>query len=155
MQPKDIIKDLCSALDGVVPKASWGETSMFYNPGKALPHGVYFCTIKEKDGTNDQASNLSRDGVYRLAIGLPPSTYEAFFGVRPARPNKGGVVATGHDFQECNVFMPHPIYAWMGWAQILSPSQEQYERIRHLIVQAYELARQKFSKKVFTKDLAT
>jgi predicted DNA-binding protein (MmcQ/YjbR family) len=61
--------------------------------------------------------------------------------------SSGGVVATGHDFQEWNVFMPPPIYAWMGWAQILSPSQEQYEKIRPLIVQAYELARQKLSKK--------
>jgi hypothetical protein len=147
MQPKAIIEDLCSALDGVVPKASWGETSLFYNPGKALPHGVYFCTIKEKDGANDQASNLNRDGVFRLAIGLPPSTYVTLFGSKPARPSKGAVVTTGHDFQECNLLMPHPIYAWMGWAQILSPNQEQYEKIRPLIVQAYELARQKFSKK--------
>ena len=147
MQPKAIIEDLCNALDGVVPKASWGETSLFYNPGKALPHGVYFCTIKEKDGANDQASNLNRDGVFRLAIGLPPSTYVMLFGSKPARPSKGAVVTTGHDFQECNLLMPHPIYAWMGWAQILSPNQEQYEKIRPLIVQAYELARQKFSKK--------
>jgi hypothetical protein len=147
MQPKAIIEDLCCALESVVPKASWGETSLFYNPGKALPHGVYFCTIKEKDGANDQASNLNRDGVFRLAIGLPPSTYVTLFGSKPARPSKGGVVATGHNFQECNLLMPHPIYAWMGWAQILSPSQEQYEKIRPLIVQAYELARQKFSKK--------
>jgi hypothetical protein len=52
-------------------KSSWGETSFFYNPGQLFPYGVYFCTIKEKDGANDQSSNLARDGIYRFSIGLP------------------------------------------------------------------------------------
>ena len=61
MQPEKIIEYIEKNLDGVVPKSSWGETSLFYNPGKVLPNGVYFCTIKEKNGANDLASELDRE----------------------------------------------------------------------------------------------
>ena len=32
---------------------TWGETSFFYNPHRKLPRGIYFATIKEKNGPND------------------------------------------------------------------------------------------------------
>lgn len=37
---------------------AWGETSFFYNPHRKLPRGIYFATIKEKNGPNDRASDL-------------------------------------------------------------------------------------------------
>lgn len=90
MKPQAIIDDLCATLDDVVPKASWGETALFYNPGRTLPNGVYFCTFKERDGEHDRASVLTRDGVFRVSIGVSPATYVERFGPRPARPAKGG-----------------------------------------------------------------
>jgi len=119
VQPEAIVKEIESAFDGVVPKSSWGETSMFYNPGRVLPNGVYFCTIKEKNGDNDKASSLNREGIYRLSIGIGKENYESLFGERPKRPSKGGIIDTGHDFTQPNVLMPHPIYGWMSWVQIL------------------------------------
>ena len=47
-----------STFDGIVPMNSWGERSYFYNPGSRAARGIYFLTIKEKDGANDRASNL-------------------------------------------------------------------------------------------------
>ena len=123
---------------------------MFYNPGNLLPNGVYFCTIKEHDGANDTSSNLDRHNVYRVAIGVGPTSYTRLFGPRPARPSKGGIVATGDDFAILNVLMPHPIYAWMGWAQILSPTVETYAEVFPLIADAHGLAVTKFDKK--TRD---
>ncbi len=64
MSPNQIIEEIVRRLPGVVPKSSWGETSLFYNPGKLLPNGVYFCTIKDHDGENDQSSNLNREGIF-------------------------------------------------------------------------------------------
>lgn len=75
MTPEEIIKKIINNLQGVVPKSSWGETSLFYNPDKKLPNGVYFCTIKENDGENDTSSNLSRDAVFRLSIGVSKEIY--------------------------------------------------------------------------------
>jgi hypothetical protein len=148
MTPEQIITKISSQLDGVIPKSSWGETSLFYNPGKKLPNGVYFCTVKENDGDNDKSSNLSREGIYRVSIGVSKDTYESKFGVKPKRPPKGGIVDTGHDFTKTNMLMPHPIYAWMSWVCVLSPTQELFNEIYPLIVEAHGNAMLKFSKKV-------
>ncbi len=147
MTPKEIIQHICNNLPGVVPKASWGETSLFYNPGCVLPNGVYFCTIKQHDGENDKASNLDREGVFRVAIGLQPKTYIGLFGQKPARPSKGGMVETDHDFTNLDQLMPHPIYAWMFWVQILSPSRDSFDGIFPLIEEAHQEAVKKFKKK--------
>lgn len=147
MNPSEIIEYISRNLDGVVPKSSWGETSLFYNPGNKLPNGVYFCTIKEKDGENDKSSSLSRDGVFRLSIGISKTSYEMKFGEKPSRPEKGGIVVTGHDFTSTNTLMPHPIYAWMSWVCILSPSKENFEEVYPLIVEGHNIAITKFNKK--------
>jgi hypothetical protein len=155
MSPIEIVRDVSDRLEGVAPKASWGETSLFYNPGQLLPNGVYFCTIKEHDGANDQSSKLDREGVYRLAIGLTRDSYQRLFGARPGRPPKGGVVETDDDFAALNVLMPHPIYGWMGWAQVLSPTFETYTEVFPLIQEAHGAAVLSFNKKTkTTNDLA-
>jgi hypothetical protein len=148
MTPAAIISRITSNLSGVVPKSSWGETSLFYNPGKKLPNGVYFCTIKENDGDNDTSSKLGRKDAYRLSIGVSKESYEREFGPRPKRPPKGGIVDTGHDFAALNTPMPHPIYAWMSWMCVLSPSAEVFEDLYPLIVEAHGSAIVKFNKKV-------
>ncbi len=147
MNPREIERLITSNYNGVVVKSSWGETSFFYNPGQLLPHGVYFCTIKEKDGANDQSSNLARDGIYRLSIGLPKEKYVELFGSVPKRPEKGGYVNTGHDFTETNLLIPHPIYAWMGWVCVLSPTTEYFDEIFPLIHIAHRKAVQGYQKK--------
>jgi hypothetical protein len=148
MTPDEIIKKVVNNLHGVVPKSSWGETSLFYNPGKKLPNGVYFCTIKEKDGENDTSSNLNRSEVFRLSIGVLKESYIKYFGEKPSRPQKGCIVNTGHDFTKTNILMPHPVYAWMSWVCVLSPSSELFEETYPLIVEAHGNAINKFNKKV-------
>ncbi len=151
MQPKEIIEKIVSEFEGVVPKSSWGETSLFYNPGKLLPNGVYFCTIKEKDGDNDKASALDRGGVFRLSIGISKKSYEKHFGERPKRPQKGGIIDTGHDFSALDELMPHPIYGWMSWVQILNPSAESFEKLLPLVEEAHSNAVIKFERKTINK----
>lgn len=80
MQVKDIVEKIVNDFEGIIPKSSWGETSLFYNPGNRLPNGVYFCTLKEKNGKNDKASDLDREGIFRLSIGISKETYEKHFG---------------------------------------------------------------------------
>ncbi|MBM3744093.1 MAG: hypothetical protein FJW46_07400 [Actinobacteria bacterium] len=88
--------------------------SLFFNPNETSAHGSYSLTIKESDGTNDQASTLDRDGVFRVFFGVSRNSYEGLFRPKPPRPAKGGVVDTGHDFTQTNLLVPHPIYAWMN-----------------------------------------
>jgi len=147
MSPADIVKAITSRLPSVVPKPSWGETALFFNPGGRLPNGVYFCTVKDHDGDNDKASRLSRPGVFRIAIGLATPTYVRLFGPQPKRPVKGGIVNLPFDFAQTGRLMPHPIYAWMGWAQILSPSKAVFEEVFPLIEEAHAVAAKKFQSK--------
>lgn len=151
MLPETIVAEVCHSLAGVILKKAWGETALFYNPEHTLPHGVYFCTLKQSDGENDRASRLDREGVYRLSFGLPMNAYSTLFGQKPPRPAKGSAVNTGHDFSQVDVLMPHPVYAWMGWVQILSPSASSLEALRPLIVEAHQAARERFEKRLKNK----
>lgn len=152
MKPHDIIDYLCQRFTGLLPKASWGETSLFYNPDQRLPNGIYFCTIKQHNGDHDQASHLDRDGVFRLSFGMDGASYQQLFGMKPKRAAKGQVVGTGHDFAALNQLMPHPIYAWMGWVQILNPTESMMEELLPWITQSYNLAVRKYAKRLSARD---
>lgn len=147
MQIDEILNDLQSNFRHLIVKKTWGETSLFFNPNDTSPHGSYFLTIKERDGENDQASLLDRDGVFRVSFGVSRNTYENLFGAKPHRPAKGEVVHTGHDFAQINQVMPHPIYAWMNWLQILNPSEETWSSIQNLLRESYQLAKSRFEKR--------
>lgn len=148
MEAGEVVAALTERFVGLVPTASWGETSLFYNPGHLLPNGVYFSTVKEHDGPNDTASGLDREDVFRVALGLPVDRYEELFGPRPPRPAKGTVVATGHDFTLLDVVTPHPVYAWMGWVQVLNPSRPVFDEMAVLFAEAYRQATAKFDRSV-------
>jgi len=147
MKTEDIIKDLQNRFNHLVIKNTWGEISIFYNPNETLTSGTYFLTIKESDGENDQASNLNRDNIFRASFGVSKKSYEALFGHKPPRPAKGEIINTGHDFTQTNLLMPHPIYAWMRWLQILNPSQETWNSNQYLIQESYQLAKTRFEKR--------
>ena len=136
-----------AGLDGVTAKAAWGETSYFYNPGNLFARGTYFATIKEKDGENDRASALNREGVWRLSMGVRTETFDTLFGPRPSRPAKGGVVDGPWDFERLDALTPHPVYGWMGWIAVLNPSADTFERCRPLIADAHARAVAAFDKR--------
>lgn len=138
---------LLSTFQGLKPKSSWGETSYFYNPDGSSPHGTYFFTIKEKNGENDKASNLDRDGIYRLNFGVSKNTFLSLFDSIPKRPAKGGIIDGDYDFTECNLLMPHPIYGWMRWLAVLSPDNNTFDTIKPLMQESYKLAVEKFNKR--------
>jgi hypothetical protein len=65
----------------------------------------------------------------------------------------GGAVAivgqaTGHDFQKLDAIMPHPVYGWMAWIGVLSPSPPAFEALKPLIDEGVALAKQKFNKRI-------
>ena len=148
MEESAIARYICETFSGIVPVAAWGETSFFYNPGRALPRGVYFATLKAKDGDNDKASSLNRPGVFRLNIGISKPTYQSLFGEPPARPPAGGIVATGHDFAAQDILTPHPVYGWMAWVSVVNPIPETFEKVKPLLAEAHGLAAGKFNKRV-------
>ena len=150
MTPEELLQICQKALPGTVPVSSWGERGLFYNPEGLLKRGVYVLTVKERDGENDRASGLDREGVYRLNLGLRRETFEGLFGSLPKRPPKGGTVAMDYDFTALDRLLPHPVYAWMGWICVLNPAPETLKCIGPLLREAYEYAEEKYRKRIET-----
>lgn len=147
MHKEEVSRIVLDRYLGVVPVDAWGEQSFFYNPDGKLPRGVYFATIKDKDGANDKGSDLDREGVYRFNFGLSKASYRRCLGEQPARPAAGAVVATGHDFTRLNVLLPHPVYGWMSWVCVLNPNPELIASLLPMLDEAYELVVKKFEKR--------
>jgi hypothetical protein len=144
MPPEDVLGELLALDPALTLQRYYGESAVFYNPGRAAPLGVIVASVKDHDGPNDRRANLSRPDVYRLAFGLPRTTYAELFGDVPARPPKGGVVVLpDHDLTALDQLMPHPVYAWMGWVQILNPTTDRIDSLRDLRTTSLELARDK------------
>ena len=148
MTAAEIIQLILSRFDGVVIKSAYSETTVFYNPNKALPNGVYFLTIKENDGPNDQAPQLNREGVFRVSFKPRPSTYMNMFGEKPKRAKAGKTASVQSDPSRIDEWMPHSIYAWMGWTMILSPSKNSFDQLWPYIEESYEQAKEKFSQRI-------
>lgn len=132
---------------GTVLISSWGERGIFYNPENKLKRGIYILTVKEKDGDNDKSSNLNRDGIYRVNLGVYKETFTKMFGMIPKRPAKGCIVDMDYDFTLTDRILPHPVYAWMGWICMLNPSESTFEKLKPLIQESYEYAKEKYEKR--------
>ncbi len=139
---------ILSELDDVVLRQSWGETSFFYNPGQVFEHGAYFATIKPKDGPHDRASNLNRDGLWRLNIGISRKRFKALFGAPPARPAKDRTIDGPWDFTTVNSLMPHPVYGWMSWVAVICPTGPTFEACHPLIIDAHQRAAARFQQRL-------
>lgn len=128
-----------AALPEACEAASWGERAFFVNPGLRLPRGTYFATIKLADGPNDAASRLG-GARWRLNLGVPKPLYIARFGQPPMRPEAGGVITGPWDFAAADLVTPHPVYAWMGWVSVVSPSRGTFAGLADWIVAAHDKA---------------
>jgi hypothetical protein len=148
MHKNDIENYILETFDDVHPLDSWGEKSFFLNPGLRLNRGTYFATLKEKDGENDKASYLNRDGIFRLNMGVSKEFYLSLFQNLPKRPAKGCFIEGDYDFQRVDAILPHPVYGWMGWICVLNPSVETFEECKNLLADAYRKAMKATLKKL-------
>jgi hypothetical protein len=152
MHKDEIVKEVQKRFKGLLVNKNWGEEGLFYNPDLLLAKGIYVLTFKEKDGPNDKASNINREGVFRLNIGISKVSFVKLFEQIPARPKAGKAVDMPYDFTELNRIMPHPVYAWMGWVGVLNPDKYIFEKLLPLIEESYNLALVKYKKKIKKKQ---
>ena len=146
---EDISIFILTRYDGLRVIDAWGEKSFFYNPDNLLKRGIYFCTLKDKDGDNDKASQLNRNGVYRLNFGISKQSFLNLFDSIPKRPAKGSCIKGEYLFTELDKLTPHPVYGWMSWVSILSPSNESWDKIEELLSESYVLVCKKYKAKKF------
>ena len=109
------------------PEVAWGDTFFIHHEDK---HRFPFATIVTKDyGDFDNLSNLNREGVFRLNIGVSKKTFDSLF---PA--------GVDHDFTALDELMPHPVYGPNHWVSVLNPSAETFTSLKPLLDEAYGIA---------------
>jgi hypothetical protein len=145
MNEDAITQYITSTFAGLHTGSAEGVTFFAYNPDGAPQASVYFATIKTKDDPNDDVSDLSRPSVYRLNLGLSEAAYVALFGPLPPRPGDDGLIETHHDFKQLDQLLPHPVYAYLGWICVLTPSAATFETLKPLLADAYALAQSRYA----------
>lgn len=123
-----------AGLDNVQRTENFGYVFFFVGDDHRLP----FVTIATTDQEFDNVSNLSREGVFRLNIGLSKETYRNLIGEAGSEPL---------DYSLLNVFLPHPDYATYNFLCILNPTGENIEITKKLIVEAHGIAAARLQRK--------
>ena len=123
----EITDYITATYEGVFVARAYGGTFFSLNK-ESWPN---FATIVETD-ENDDASNLSARGAFRLNIGVLPKTFKSL--VDPS---------VEYDYTAEDVLMPHPVYAAQRWICVVNPTRATFDdKIRTLLDEAYrKLAR--------------
>jgi hypothetical protein len=132
MEERAVVQYITDTFDDVAVVSADGNYFFFRGEDRMMP----FATLVTADDY-DAASDLNRDGVFRLNVGVGKETYRALLGAPPAAPGADGVVATGHDFTALDQLMPHPVYGHLRWVCVLNPSDATFEMVRGLLAEAH------------------
>ncbi len=133
--PETIIDFILNDLGEVDHAEANGDHFFMFRP-EVMPEvdrRMPLATIVSSD-RYDEDSDLDREGVYRLNIGLSKETFRTMFG-----EGKGEV-----DHTALGTMMPHPVYGNMYWMCILNPDEESWERLKPLLEEAYDVAAGRF-----------
>jgi hypothetical protein len=96
-----------------------------------MKHFPNFATIVTNNDYDD-GSDLDREGVFRLNLGLTRATFERLVGDDLA-------AADPPDYTALDTILPHPTYAAQLWISILNPSATTFrEGIVPLIAEAHD-----------------
>jgi hypothetical protein len=104
---------------------TWPETDVVEIPGAAFfsldaeKHFPNFATIVWTDEFDDGTpSELSREGAFRLNLGVSRATFERLVGS-----------VTDPDYAAADRLLPHPVYAKQLWISILNPSDARFRDV--------------------------
>ena len=122
--PDEITDWITAAYPDTIVGHAMGAT-FFSLDERQWPNFATIVTTDEHDmGT---PSDLARDGVFRLNLGVERETFERLVGS-----------ATEPDHAALDTIVPHPVYAKQHWIAILKPSRATFEDVvAPLIAEAY------------------
>lgn len=152
MTREELIQFVDSELDGTLafvaseenraPEVAWGDTFFFYDPDrttdpeKRLP----YATIVTNDYPGfDEASNLSRDGVYRVNVWVSRETFER---------GASGAGDSDVDYAVLDRVIPHPVYGKQSWLSVLNPGTATQDIVKDLLAEAHARAKARYEKRV-------
>ncbi len=128
------VEAFVSTLDNVQRDDSYGYAMYFVGDEHLVP----FVSIASSDNEYDKVSNLNREGVFRINIGVGRETFDSLV---------GNSSSENIDYSALDVFMPHPEYAKQHFVCILNPSGANEDRTKKLIIEAHDLAANRLQRK--------
>jgi hypothetical protein len=128
------VEEFVAKMDNVQREENFGYIFFFVGDDHRLP----FVTIGHSDNEFDTVSNLNREGIFRINIGVSGKTFESLL----ADSSSENI-----DYSVLDVFLPHPHYAKQHFVCILNPSQENVEVTKNLIVEAHSIAASRLQRK--------
>lgn len=117
-------------LPNVQREENFGYSFFFVGGDHRLP----FVTIADSDNEYDDVSDLDREGVFRLNIGVSKETFKHLL-ENPLEQEEKGV-----DYSVLNVFLPHPQYSRQHFVCILNPISNNAEKTKQLLIEAHAIA---------------
>jgi len=127
-------EEFVANLNDVQREENYGYTFFFVGDDHRLP----FVTIAHSDNDFDRVSNLNRDGVFRLNIGVSRETFDSLL---------ADASSENVDYSVLDIFLPHPDYSKQHFVCILNPSQENAEVTKKLILEAHSIAASRLKRK--------
>ena len=121
------VEAFVAALDNVQREENFGYSFYFVSDD----HRLSFVTIANSDNDYDKVSNLNREGVFRINIGVSKATFDSLLGESSSE---------NIDYSVLNTFLPHPDYAKQHFVCILNPSGENIDVTKKIIVEAHAIA---------------
>lgn len=122
------------------PEIAWGDSFFYYDADRdiAADRRFPFATVVTKDYPGfDEASNVDRDGVFRLNISVGRQRFAELIGYPPAQhPHHQADV----DYTAIDTVIPHPVYATQGWVSIVNPGERTDAQVRLLLAEAHSRA---------------
>ena len=128
------VEAFVSNLENVQQTENFGYTFFFIGDDHMVP----FVTIAHTDNEYEKVSNLNREGVFRINIGVSRKTFNDLIGDIPSEPI---------DYSVLNTILPHPDYARQNFICILNPAGANVEKTKQLIVEAHAHALTRFQRK--------
>ena len=126
MNPSEV-EAFVSQMENVEREENFGYTFFFAGDDHRLP----FVSMSDSDNDYDSVSNLNREGVFRVNLGVSKATFDSLL---------GDSASDSIDYTALNVFLPHPDYAKQHFVCILNPSGENAEVTKKLMVEAHAIA---------------
>ncbi len=136
MNPSEV-EQFVANLDNVQHEENFGYAFFFVGDDHLVP----FVSIADSDNAYDSVSNLNREGVFRINIGVSRATFNTLLADSSAE---------NVDYSALNVFLPHPEYAKQNFVCILNPSGENVEITKKLTVEAHDIAAARLQRKTST-----
>ena len=143
MDINELKKRIVESFPGSYVQEAAGDWFFLYNEDIYSP----FATIVTSDTDFDSASNLNRQGFYRLNIGVEKETFKSLFGHIKANKGLGAYLESGLDFTEVNKLFPHPVYGNQYWISVINPDRETFNTVMPYLSEAYQKVVKKVDKK--------